>query len=105
MKIYREYARIKFKKYKLQFPRLRETEIVNKILSEWEALDEEAKNNLGEQFTARSGEQFLLVSSSSSKDKDKKKEVPAVAESGSCSGSRPKKSSPKVRVFGAKASP
>lgn len=34
-KIYREYARIKFKKYKLQYPRLRETEIVNKILDEW----------------------------------------------------------------------
>lgn len=34
-KVYREYARIKFKKYKLQFPRLGETEIVNKILREW----------------------------------------------------------------------
>lgn len=104
MKIYREYARIKFKKYKLQFPRLRETEIVNKILGEWEALDEEAKNNLGEEFTARSGEQFLLVSSSSSREKEKKKAMKVVATP-SDPTVKPKKSSPKVRVFGAKSSP
>ena len=31
-KIYREFTRVKFNKYKLQFPRLRESEIVTKIL-------------------------------------------------------------------------
>ena len=38
-KVYREYARIKFRKYKLQFPRLRESESVTQILREWEELD------------------------------------------------------------------
>ena len=31
-KIYREFTRVKFNKYKLQFPRLRESDIVTKIL-------------------------------------------------------------------------
>lgn len=42
-KLYREFTRVKFKKYKLQFPRLRESEIITKIIREWEAMDEEAK--------------------------------------------------------------
>ena len=31
-KIYREFTRVKFNKYKLQFPRLRESDIMKKIL-------------------------------------------------------------------------
>lgn len=45
-KVYREFTRVKFKKYKLQFPRLRESQIVTKILREWEAMNEEEKDDL-----------------------------------------------------------
>ena len=58
-KIYREFTRIKFKKYKLQFPRLRESDIVTKIIREWEAMDEEGKENLEKQYIERSGKGFL----------------------------------------------
>jgi hypothetical protein len=34
-KIYREFTRLKFNKYKLQFPRIRESEIIAKIIKEW----------------------------------------------------------------------
>lgn len=46
-KIYREFTRIKFQKYRLQFPKVRESELIAKILKEWEAMDEETKKNLG----------------------------------------------------------
>ena len=45
-KVYREFTRVKFNKYKLQFPRLRESQIVTKILREWEAMNEEEKDDL-----------------------------------------------------------
>lgn len=31
-RVYKEFARIKYAKYKSQFPRLREAELVNKIM-------------------------------------------------------------------------
>ena len=34
-KIYREFSRQKYNKYKAQFPNLRESEIVSKIIKEW----------------------------------------------------------------------
>ena len=45
-KVYREFTRVKYNKYKLQFPRLRESQIVTKILREWEAMNEEEKDDL-----------------------------------------------------------
>lgn len=42
-KVYREFTRVKFTKYKLQFPRIRQSQIVAKIIKEWEAMDENAK--------------------------------------------------------------
>mgnify|MGYP000262378080 CR=1 FL=1 len=45
-KVYREFSRQKYNKYKAQFPRLRESEIVSKIIKEWDSLDNVAKNNL-----------------------------------------------------------
>ena len=76
-KIYREFTRVKFRKYKLQFPRLRESEIVNKIIREWEAMDEEAKDNLERQFIERSGHGFLEEESSSSKKRREQAEKAA----------------------------
>lgn len=45
-KVYREFSRQKYNKYKAQFPKLRESEIVSKIIKEWDALDSPAKENL-----------------------------------------------------------
>jgi hypothetical protein len=45
-KVYREFSRQKYNKYKLQFPKMRESEIVSKIIKEWDTLDLVAKNNL-----------------------------------------------------------
>lgn len=45
-KVYREFSRQKYNKYKAQFPKLRESEIVSKIIKEWDSLDNVAKNNL-----------------------------------------------------------
>lgn len=45
-KVYREFSRQKYNKYKAQFPKLRESEIVSKIIKEWDSLDILAKQNL-----------------------------------------------------------
>lgn len=45
-KVYREFSRQKYNKYKAQFPKLRESEIVSKIIKEWDSLDIKAKENL-----------------------------------------------------------
>lgn len=45
-KVYREFSRQKYNKYKHQFPKMRESEIVSKIIKEWDSLDLVAKNNL-----------------------------------------------------------
>lgn len=45
-KVYREFSRQKYTKYKAQFPKLRESEIVSKIIKEWDNLDVKAKDNL-----------------------------------------------------------
>jgi hypothetical protein len=36
-KLYREFSRQKYNKYRHQFPRMRESELVSKIIKEWEA--------------------------------------------------------------------
>jgi hypothetical protein len=64
---------VKFNKYKLQYPRIRESEIISKIIKEWEAMDENEKENIGSQYVDSSGKAFLDDPSSSSKDKDKNK--------------------------------
>ena len=45
-KVYREFSRQKYNKYKHQFPKMRESEVVSKILKEWDALTQIAKDNL-----------------------------------------------------------
>jgi hypothetical protein len=37
-KLYREFSRQKYNKYRHQFPRMRESELVSKIIKEWEGL-------------------------------------------------------------------
>lgn len=71
-KLYREFTRVKYQKYRNQFPRAKESEIIAKILKEWNAMDEEAKDVLQNQFVHRVGTSFLDDSSSSSKDRVKK---------------------------------
>lgn len=44
--VYREFSRQKYNKYKHQFPKMRESEIVNKIIREWDTLDFNAKRRL-----------------------------------------------------------
>lgn len=45
-KVYREFSRQKYNKYKHQFPKMRESQIVSKIIKEWDALNNLAKDNL-----------------------------------------------------------
>jgi regulator of replication initiation timing len=45
-KVYREFSRQKYNKYKHQFPKMRESEIVSKIIKEWDALGNVAKGHL-----------------------------------------------------------
>ncbi len=49
-KLYREFSRQKYNKYKHQFPKMRESEIVSKIIREWENLDNPAKEKLYKQY-------------------------------------------------------
>lgn len=49
-RVYREFSRQKYNKYKHQFPRMRESELVNKIIKEWESLDTPKKQELGDRY-------------------------------------------------------
>lgn len=49
-KIYREFSRQKYNKYKHQYPKMRESEIVSKIIREWDMLDGVAKDKLKKQY-------------------------------------------------------
>jgi hypothetical protein len=71
-KIYREFSRRRYNKYKLQYPRLRESEVINKIIREWEALSEDEKMKLEKAFIETGGEDFLK-DDSKSKSKSKSK--------------------------------
>jgi hypothetical protein len=45
-KLYKEFSRQKYQKYKHQFPRMRESELVSKIIKEWESLSNQEKLRL-----------------------------------------------------------
>lgn len=49
-KLYKEFSRQKYNKYKHQFPRMRESELVAKIIKEWEAMNVEDRRNLYQSF-------------------------------------------------------
>lgn len=44
--VYREFSRQKYNKYKHQYPKMRESEIVSKIIREWDSLGTEGKEKL-----------------------------------------------------------
>lgn len=44
--VYREFSRQRYAKYKHQYPKLRESEIVSKIIKEWDSLDKSDKERL-----------------------------------------------------------
>lgn len=46
VKLYREFSRQKYNKYKHKFPKMKESEIISKVQKEWDSLDEQAKLNL-----------------------------------------------------------
>jgi hypothetical protein len=45
-KVYREFSRQKYNNYKHKYPKMRESEIVSKIIKEWDALTGVAKTHL-----------------------------------------------------------
>ena len=49
---YREFSRQKYNKYKHQFPRLRESEVIAKIIREWNAMPTFQKRALAEKYKA-----------------------------------------------------
>lgn len=49
-RLYREFSRQKYNKYRHQFPRMRESELVSKIIKEWEALTPKEKEALYETY-------------------------------------------------------
>jgi|JI6StandDraft_1071083.scaffolds.fasta_scaffold11089_1 hypothetical protein len=49
-KVYTEFSRQQFNKYKLKFPKLKESEITKKVWREWEEMDEATKQGLLETY-------------------------------------------------------
>lgn len=79
-KLYREFSRQKYSKYRHQFPRMRESELVSKIIKEWEGLSGQEKETLFANYTAekhisedKSESSEVRVSPGSSKSKSKMK--------------------------------
>ena len=50
-KLYKEFSRQKYQKYKHQFPRMRESELVSKIIKEWESLNNQEKLRLYQSYS------------------------------------------------------
>ena len=48
---YREFSRLKYNKYKHQFPRMRESDIINKIIKDWERLTPAEKDELFKEYS------------------------------------------------------
>ena len=69
--VYREFSRQKYNKYKLQFPQLRENELVGRIIKEWDSLDHIAKEELKTLYQAKKHLTDKDISSSESAMKDR----------------------------------
>ena len=82
-RLYREFSRQKYNKFKQQYPRMRESDIIGKIIKEWEKLDDNAREKLQKEYEERnflkSDDREGSVSSKSkeSKVKGKRKAIPA----------------------------
>lgn len=53
------YSNLKYKKYKLQYPRLRESEIIAKVIREWNAKSYDQVRNLRDHYLEVYGPKFL----------------------------------------------
>ena len=98
-RLYREFTRRKFNKYKRQFPRMRESELIHKIIREWEAMNPAEKENLQASYIESSGDKFLKESVSKSKSKSKSGSPKSLHKVKPIKKEKKKKISPKVRVF------
>lgn len=70
-KVYREFSRQKYNKYKHQFPKMRESEIVSKIIREWDSLDPVAKLRLKKVYKQNRALPTDLSDSETAKKSDK----------------------------------
>lgn len=78
--VYREFSRQKYNKYKLQFPKMRQSEIITKIIKEWEALNDEAKLTLKRTFQQNKFLSTDDISNSETKRTDSKQAKAKAAE-------------------------
>ena len=44
--LYQEFSRQKYNKYKHQFPKMRESEIVSRIIKEWDSMNKDERQRL-----------------------------------------------------------
>lgn len=108
-KVYREFSRQKYNKYKHQYPNMRESEIVSKIIREWDSLDAAAKHklkkiykqskalpsgDLSESETAKKSEEVRMTEQGSSKKEEPSAHLElTVQEEGKASAEKSRKGS------------
>lgn len=105
-KLYREFSRQKYNKYRHQFPRMRESELVSKIIKEWEALSLGEKQDLYNTYTAekhisddKSESSEKKESPGSSKEKKKKSQSKSVSKGPRLESSETPSKKSGVRVY------
>lgn len=52
-RVYREFSRQRYNKYRSQFPKLREADIVVRILREWDRMNSEEKQHLSSEYVRK----------------------------------------------------
>ena len=45
-RLYKQFSNQKYEKYRQQFPRMRESDVIAKIIKEWEAMSEDQRRKL-----------------------------------------------------------
>ena len=79
-KIYRLFSSKKYMKYKHQFPRMKETEIVSKIIKEWEQMSKEEKLGLKEIYSKKEMQDSESESGDSDFNDLKRKRTPMIKD-------------------------
>lgn len=97
-KVYREFSRQKYTKYKLQYPKMRESEIVSKIIKEWESLDSLIKDKFQRAFEQQKYLSCDDISESENSKKGLKKPSKALPKTAVKEPSTPKASTVKVYI-------
>jgi hypothetical protein len=67
--VYREFSRQKYNKYRHQHPKMRESEIVSKIIKEWDALTKEGRDKLESMYSKN---KFISEAEASEADSEPK---------------------------------